>query len=177
MLIRVPGQDACNSHSQPVTFHQPPPASGHRPSTTCHIRTDTSDATTLHMRVTCIVPLPLRCMYEAQSDCAARGSVDKRLIDGTHLYYCRDRIGTICRHSWLGPLCIELGCDAQMASQHMNVARLYRDILKAATRFPSVKRSAIVRDIKKEFHDNKVHMIAMLPQNQADGCAHQTFLR
>jgi hypothetical protein len=37
----------------------------------------------------------------------------------------------------------------------MNVARLYRDILKAATRFPSVKRSAIVRDIKKEFHDNK----------------------
>ena len=54
----------------------------------------------------------------------------------------------------------------------MNVARLYRDILKAATRFPSVKRSAIVRDIKKEFHDNKVPMIAMPPQSQADECAH-----
>ena len=45
-----------------------------------------------------------------------------------------------------------------MAAQHINVARLYRDILKAATRFPSVKRSAIIRDIKKEFHDNKVRM-------------------
>jgi hypothetical protein len=45
-----------------------------------------------------------------------------------------------------------------MAAKHINVARLYRDILKAATRFPSVKRSAIIRDIRKEFHDNKVRM-------------------
>lgn len=51
-------------------------------------RTDTSDATTLHMRVTCIVAV---IYVRSANDCAAaaRGSVDKRLIDGTHLCYCR----------------------------------------------------------------------------------------
>lgn len=37
----------------------------------------------------------------------------------------------------------------------MNVTRLYRDILRAAARFPSVKRAAIIRDIKEEFHSKK----------------------
>lgn len=44
----------------------------------------------------------------------------------------------------------------------MNVARLYRDILRAAARFPSVKRAAIIRDIKEEFHSNKVQKIHLL---------------
>jgi len=36
------------------------------------------------------------------------------------------------------------------------VAQLYRDILKAAKRFPSIKRNQILEDIKTEFHANKV---------------------
>lgn len=43
-----------------------------------------------------------------------------------------------------------------MAAQPMNVARLYRDVLKAAAQFPSVKRAGIIRDIKSEFRANKV---------------------
>ncbi|DBB12959.1 hypothetical protein WJX82_008990 [Trebouxia sp. C0006] len=35
------------------------------------------------------------------------------------------------------------------------VAQLYRDILKAAKRFPSIKRQQILEDIKIEFHANK----------------------
>lgn len=37
-----------------------------------------------------------------------------------------------------------------------NVLQLYRDILKAAKRFPSIKRNKILEDIKTEFHANKV---------------------
>lgn len=37
----------------------------------------------------------------------------------------------------------------------MNMALLYRNILKAAARFPSIKRDAIVKDIKLEFRANK----------------------
>ena len=43
-----------------------------------------------------------------------------------------------------------------MASQ-TQVLQLYRDILKAAKRFPSIKRNQILADIKTEFHANKVH--------------------
>lgn len=35
------------------------------------------------------------------------------------------------------------------------VVRVYRRILKLAQRYPSVKRDAIIRDIKLEFHDHK----------------------
>lgn len=35
------------------------------------------------------------------------------------------------------------------------VARMYRRILKLAQRYPSIKRDAIVRDIRAEFHENK----------------------
>lgn len=42
-----------------------------------------------------------------------------------------------------------------MASQ-TQVLQLYRDILKAAKRFPSIKRNQILADIKTEFHANKV---------------------
>lgn len=42
-----------------------------------------------------------------------------------------------------------------MASQ-ASVLQLYRDILKAAKRFPSIKRNLILEDIKTEFHANKV---------------------
>jgi hypothetical protein len=35
------------------------------------------------------------------------------------------------------------------------VVHLYRRILKAAARFPSVKRNDIIRDIKVEFRENK----------------------
>ena len=38
------------------------------------------------------------------------------------------------------------------------VLQLYRDILKAAKRFPSIKRNQILADIKTEFHANKVCM-------------------
>ncbi|RLN50090.1 hypothetical protein BBJ28_00008251 [Nothophytophthora sp. Chile5] len=36
------------------------------------------------------------------------------------------------------------------------VVRMYRRILKLAQRYPSVKRDSIVRDIKTEFHENKL---------------------
>lgn len=42
-----------------------------------------------------------------------------------------------------------------MASQSQ-VLKLYRDILKAAKRFPSIKRDQILQDIKTEFHENKM---------------------
>ena len=42
-----------------------------------------------------------------------------------------------------------------MASQSQ-VLQLYRDILKAAKKFPSIKRHQILADIKTEFHANKV---------------------
>lgn len=42
-----------------------------------------------------------------------------------------------------------------MASQAQTL-QLYRDILKAAKRFPSIKRNKILADIKTEFHANKV---------------------
>ena len=87
MLVRGSGQDLCNNHPQPYTFHQPPPASGHHQSCAT-FRTDTADATTLHMRVNCIVTV---VSVRNANDCAAaaRGSVDKRLVDGAQLCYCR----------------------------------------------------------------------------------------
>ena len=48
------------------------------------------------------------------------------------------------------------GPIASMTSQ-AQVLQLYRDILKAAKRFPSIKRNQILADIKTEFHANKVH--------------------
>ncbi|KAL3150380.1 hypothetical protein ABBQ32_000219 [Trebouxia sp. C0010 RCD-2024] len=41
-------------------------------------------------------------------------------------------------------------------TSHGQVLQLYRDILKAAKRFPSIKRNQILADIKTEFHANKV---------------------
>lgn len=35
------------------------------------------------------------------------------------------------------------------------VVRLYRRVLKLAAQYPSIKRNAIIRDIKLEFHENK----------------------
>ena len=162
------------------TFYQPPPPmSSFRPRSVlatfvqhlkCNGEVHLAHALDLHCR----------CGLRSASECAAaaHASVDKRVVDATRLSCCRHlttafapfavTVGSV-------PCDSEHGCDAQMASQHMNVARLYRDILKAATRFPSVKRSAIVRDIKKEFHDNKVLMTAVLPQSQADECAHTRY--
>ena len=37
-----------------------------------------------------------------------------------------------------------------------SVPLLYRHILRAAKRFPSVKREGIIQEIKTEFHANKV---------------------
>ena len=45
---------------------------------------------------------------------------------------------------------------AMAAVAEVNVPSLYRQILKAAKRFPSIKRDRIVQDIKTEFHENKV---------------------
>ena len=45
-------------------------------------------------------------------------------------------------------------CDAPSMSQG-SVPLLYRHILRAAKRFPSVKREGILREIKTEFHANK----------------------
>lgn len=42
-----------------------------------------------------------------------------------------------------------------MASRS-DILKLYRHILKAAQRFPSVKRDAIIADIKQEFRDHRV---------------------
>lgn len=40
------------------------------------------------------------------------------------------------------------------------VVRMYRRILKLVQRYPSVKRDAIARDIRAEFHENKALMDA-----------------
>ncbi|DBA00931.1 TPA: hypothetical protein N0F65_006131 [Lagenidium giganteum] len=42
-----------------------------------------------------------------------------------------------------------------MATQAKDVVHMYRRILKLAARYPSIKRDAIIRDIKLEFHENK----------------------
>lgn len=41
-------------------------------------------------------------------------------------------------------------------SAEVHLPLLYRSILKAAQRFPSIRRAAIIADIKHEFHANKV---------------------
>ena len=41
-------------------------------------------------------------------------------------------------------------------SAEVHLPLLYRSILKAAQRFPSIRRAAIISDIKHEFHSNKV---------------------
>mmetsp|Transcript_1184 Transcript_1184/g.2808 ORF Transcript_1184/g.2808 Transcript_1184/m.2808 type:complete len:86 (-) Transcript_1184:253-510(-) len=42
-----------------------------------------------------------------------------------------------------------------MSTSSLKIPQLYRAILKAAARFPSKKRAALVEDIKAEFHANK----------------------
>lgn len=42
------------------------------------------------------------------------------------------------------------------AASPAQVLLLYRRILKAAQRFPSIKRGAIIEDIKTQFRDHKV---------------------
>lgn len=42
-----------------------------------------------------------------------------------------------------------------LQNETMHVVHLYRRILKAASRFPSIKRNDIIRDIKVEFRENK----------------------
>lgn len=42
-----------------------------------------------------------------------------------------------------------------MSVAEMQMHRLYRDILKAARSFPSIKRKGLIQDIKDEFRDNK----------------------
>lgn len=56
----------------------------------------------------------------------------------------------VCASNWAQDL---LGVMAAVAE--VNVPSLYRQILKAAKRFPSIKRDRIVQDIKTEFHENK----------------------
>lgn len=41
------------------------------------------------------------------------------------------------------------------AAEAKEVVRLYRRILKLAAQYPSIKRGAIIREIKLEFHENK----------------------
>ena len=41
-------------------------------------------------------------------------------------------------------------------SAEMHLPSLYRSILKAAVRFPSIRRAAMITEIKNEFHANKV---------------------
>ena len=41
------------------------------------------------------------------------------------------------------------------------VLLLYRRILKAAQRFPSIKRDAIIADIKAQFREHKVGLCAL----------------
>lgn len=42
-----------------------------------------------------------------------------------------------------------------MSVSNFSVPILYRHILKAARRFPSIKRNAIIEEIRTEFRDNK----------------------
>ena len=42
----------------------------------------------------------------------------------------------------------------------LNLPLLYRHILRAAQRFPSIKRDSIVQEIKAEFAANKVRELA-----------------
>ena len=52
-----------------------------------------------------------------------------------------------------------------------SVQLLYRHILRAAKRFPSVKREGILREIKTEFHANKVlPMRACCGRRKAPAC-------
>ncbi len=44
-----------------------------------------------------------------------------------------------------------------------SVPLLYRHILRAARRFPSVKREGIIQEIKTEFHANKVRQLQLKP--------------
>jgi hypothetical protein len=42
------------------------------------------------------------------------------------------------------------------AGQQLNMLHLYRQILKAAKHFPSVKKHSIIKTIKDEFRENRV---------------------
>ena len=46
-----------------------------------------------------------------------------------------------------------------MSGRQQQVLLLYRRILIAAKKFPSIKRDSIIEDIKLEFRENKVRMI------------------
>ncbi len=45
---------------------------------------------------------------------------------------------------------------SQTSMSELNLPLLYRHILRAAQRFPSIKRDSIVQEIKAEFAANKV---------------------
>jgi len=45
--------------------------------------------------------------------------------------------------------------DELRAIMGNSVLRLYRNVLKAAQRYPSVKRDQLIADIKEEFRSNK----------------------
>jgi hypothetical protein len=42
------------------------------------------------------------------------------------------------------------------AGQQLNMLQLYRQILKAAKHFPSVKKHSLIKTIKDEFRENRV---------------------
>ena len=50
---------------------------------------------------------------------------------------------------------------SQTSMSELNLPLLYRHILRAAQRFPSIKRDSIVQEIKAEFAANKVRMHSM----------------
>lgn len=52
----------------------------------------------------------------------------------------------------------------------MNMPLLYRHILKAASRFPSIKRDAIIQDIKLEFRANKASSVASFKGEDRQWC-------
>lgn len=54
-----------------------------------------------------------------------------------------------------------------MSTVARNVSSLYRDILKAAKYFPSRKRDNIIKEIKAEFHANKVSHVSQLDNGKA----------
>jgi hypothetical protein len=48
------------------------------------------------------------------------------------------------------------------AGQQLNMLQLYRQILKAAKHFPSVKKHSIIKTIKDEFRENRVSWTCLL---------------
>lgn len=42
-----------------------------------------------------------------------------------------------------------------MFTQKIPISKLYRQILKALAKYPSIKRNALIKETKEEFHRNK----------------------